>query len=1453
MLNLKWSYLIRCLSLAICMLITGLLSAQPPTAAFTASIVSGCAPLAVRFTDQSAGDPKYWNWDFGNGQLSSLQNPSATYTAPGVYTVQLVVRNPDGTNGVTKTDYIIVSPSPAVRFTASLTTACAPATIQFTDQSSVPSGNIVSWNWEFGDGSTASIPNPSKAYNTAGYSDVSLTVVSNNGCQAKASRPRFIRIINGITPEFNFIRTGLCALPATVGFTNNTSGPGTLTYNWDFGDGRQSGEREPAHDFQAYGEYTVRLAVSSSFGCQGSVSKQVSLAADRAVINAPTSACPDYPVNFSNGSANPPLSSSWDFGDGTQSTEPNPVKAYSDPGAYTVSLTSVYPECTSTVTQDLLITSSPLVDFTADNPGACKTPAVIQFRDASAAEAVSWLWDFGDGQESSAKDPAHTYIAAGTYTVKLSITTGGGCTNTVSKTSFITITDGFQVALNGGSREGCLPLTLTPTATITAPDGVAGYQWDFGDGTTSTAGSPAHTYTSQGTYAVKLKVETISGCVDSASGVVRTGTMPAADFNFTAVDGCAGSPVQFNDLSSPANEWHWDFGDGEQSTERNPAHRFADTGYLTVRLTAVNNGCAQSISRSGPHIAGPVARFRARVTCATPAATRLTVQFENLSIVAPDKAGETEYQWDFGESTIPNSTLKDPPDITYPATGNYTVTLTVKDADCSYTLPLEIALDAQTAGFTVSQPQVCRSAPFRLEASGIDAGQISSWYWKIGDGAVFSGTSSVDSSLGINGRYPVTLTIVDTFGCSSSRTVADAIEVVGARADFSVVNNGGCADADIAFTDQSTGASVSNWIFDYGNGTTVSYTSPPFTNRYADSGRYPVTLRITDIYGCTDQISKAGIVQITKIIARFGAAGTLSCPGATVLFTDSSTGNNLRYQWDFGDGGTATEANPAHIYGTSDQLYTITLRITDGVGCVDSMERTGYIRIVAPKPGLSASDTMSLCPPLQAFFNSASSDYESLYWDFGDGSNATLDTISHFYNNYGTYTAKLYTVGYGGCLDSAVQTIRVLNPAVDTKLDFSPLEACNSLNVHFTLTIPDDIRFTLLFGDGASDTTQPRQTSHLYDAPNLYRPAVALEDSVGCRVNIGGPGIIRINGSLPLFNMDRRAFCDNGEVFFTDFTVGNDPVVAKSWDFGDGISSPEANPVHFYARPDTYLVSQNVVTASGCHSSFTDTVRVYRTPEPVITAPAELCTGDSILLQAGTAVADTALSWTWQTGSISSTDTVLALIPADTGSFSVRLKAVNLLGCIGDTSRTIRVNPLPVITMPEQLITPVGTTVPIPVTYNDPALTYRWEPSTYLSCADCAQPEIVTPRFSTTYRLTVTDAHNCIRTDSLRLVTVCNNLNYFIPNTFSPNGDGRNDWFYPRGSFINKVQSLRIFNRWGEMVFEKKSFAPNSMTDGWNGFYKGKPAGEDVYVFILELICENAQIIPIRGNVTLIR
>jgi gliding motility-associated-like protein len=527
--------------------------------------------------------------------------------------------------------------------------------------------------------------------------------------------------------------------------------------------------------------------------------------------------------------------------------------------------------------------------------------------------------------------------------------------------------------------------------------------------------------------------------------------------------------------------------------------------------------------------------------------------------------------------------------------------------------------------------------------------------------------------------------------------------------------------------------------------------------------------------------------------------------------------------------------------------------VTDIVGCKDTATKTNYIQIKSPKPAFDAVDTSSICPPLETKFSLRGSDYESYYWDFGDGQTSLLQDPRHFYNTYGSYDAKLYVVGHGGCVDSVTKTINVFNPYA-TPINYSPLEACNELNVDFTISPPAHTRTYFFFGDGGNiDSSQATSFSHFYKAPSFYSPYMTLVDALDCQVVVGGPSVIKIYGAEPFFGIDKRAFCDSGTVFFTNYTITNDTIVNSLWNFGDGVTSTLINEVHNYGTPGTYYASLTASTTRGCIKTIYDTIKVARTPQPIITSADLVCINSIIQFNGSLAAADTSIKWSWtlgngQTASQQNTATAYNAV----GNPQVKLEATNFLGCKNDVSKNVAVVPLPEIRIFADPVIISGTGMVIPTTYSSNVISYAWTPASGLSCLDCANP-YCKPQFTTKYKVSVIDSNGCASSRDITVTVICNDKNYFIPNTFSPNGDGMNDVFYPRGSGINRIQSMRIFNRWGEMVFEKRNFVANEASEGWDGRVKGKPADQDVYVYIIEFICDNAAIVPIRGNVALIR
>ena len=1424
------------------------LKAQVPVPEFTGTPVTGCAPLVVNFRDQTTGNPVFWNWDFGNGSLSNIQHPTAVYLTPGRYTVTLVVRNANGTNAITKTDYIVVNPSPMADFSANSVTGCAPVDIQFTDNSIDLGGNIVSWEWNFSDGTSSTQQNPLHRFDSVGFYTIHLRVTSSTGCQGTLSRSRYVRVVAGVTADFTFTEPGTCRPPFLVSFTDETSGPGNLTYLWDFGNATTSSQPNPIANYASPGVYTVNFLVQSDFGCSDTVQKNITINGTTTAINSPDSVCLNTAVNFQNASNPAPLSTIWDFGDGTQSTKLNDTISYSAPGTYTVKLINNYGNCTDSATRNIYVRPRPPVDFTANNLISCRAPLTVNFQDISP-DAVSWQWNFGDGGTSTNQNPSHQYNAEGQYDVTLRITDNRGCINTITKPAFIRIQKPI-VNLLVVPTGGCVPFNFTPTAAINSLDGVASYFWDFGDGFTTTVPNPSHIYGAVGVYTVKLRITTTGGCVDSivVAGAVKVGTPPVTNFSANPTSVCAFTNVSFTDMSAPAEAWQWNFGDGTFSTEQNPVHAFTDTGTFTVSLIAYNNGCGQSLTRiQYIRVLPPIALFTHNITCSN----KLQANFFNIS--KSDPSLPTTYLWEFGDPANSTSNAVNPV-FTYPAVGTYLVRLTVTNGSCSNSYPLSVNIVGDLADFSVSKTAACVNEPLTVTAINSNPANIGAYEWSINGGPFVVGNRDLPLSFSVPGAYSISLRITDINNCSDTKTINPAVNVTGPVANFSLNSNGGCNNTTIVFNDLSNSANaIVEWFWDFGDGSTQTFTSAPFTHQYQNAGTYLVSLRVRDNQGCMDTFSLATPILITDPNPGFRADYPLICPNTPITFSDSSSGAGLTYNWDFGDGNSSTLKDPVHQYTGNDAIYTVKLVITDSIGCSDSVVKSNYVTVRRPKPAFDAFDTTSICPPTESRFVFRGEDYQSFLWDFGDGDISNLPNPKHFYNTYGSFTVKLFLTGFGGCLDSAMSTVNIYNPYTTTTMDYNPITACNDLLVDFNITTPPHTRFTFNAGDGFVDTSQAKVFQHLYQSLGFYAPFVVLADSLDCEVVVGGPNTVRILGALPFFGMDKKAFCDTGRVLFANFTIGNDPVITSVWDFGDGITSTLKDPSHTYTGPGMYLPSLTVTTEAGCVKTLSDTVNIYATPDPTILKDSVVCINELMPLQGVLAYPDTAVRWAWNFGNgASSTLQNPSTRYGNSGSYNIQLTATNLLGCTNNTSATVRVVPNPVINVLYNPVIPVGTGINLPVTYGPGIASYNWLPPANLDCPNCATP-FANPKKTTKYTINVTDVNDCPASADIEVVVVCNEKNYFLPNTFSPNNDGNNDVFYPRGSGLTRIHSLRIFNRWGELVFERKDFPANDPSMGWDGTHRGKKANPDVYVYTVEWVCENSTIIPSRGNVALIR
>jgi gliding motility-associated-like protein len=1429
--------------------------AQTPIANFTANKQSGCAPLIVSFQDQSTGNPTSWNWNFGNGATSTLRNPSTTYLTPGNYTVTLTVSNANGSNTKTVSNYITVYDKPQVNFSANTVYGCAPLAVQFTNLTNPGAGtSIATSTWDFGNGTTSTASNPSYTYGINGSFSVTLIVVNDKGCVGSLNKPQYITVLPTVNADFSFGNTNTCQPPFPISFTNASTGQSPLSYQWNFGDGATATQQNPVHNFLNTGNFNVTLISTSSTGCKDTVVKTVNIPVRTTGFTAPDTSCVGQPIVFNNNSVPAPTSAAWNFGDATTSTAINPVKTYSNPGSYTINLVNTYNNCVDSVKKTIIIQPKLTASFIANKTKSCKPPFTVDFSDLSFANPVSWLWNFGDGTYSTLQHPSHTYTGYGIFNVTLTVINAAGCKDSITKSGLIQVQRPV-ITLNPFNKKGCVPFTIMPTANINTIDNITGYLWSFGDGGTSTSATPVHTYTAQGTYPVSLTITTSTGCTQTfnMTDSVKVGTRPNISFTGGPSPVCAKVPVAFVNLTSPADQYLWLFGDGGSSTEQNPNYPFVMPGTFDVTLIATNNGCKDTlVVPQYITVLPPVAKFTARPDCNN----RKKVTFTDNSIQP------LTWFWDFGDGTT--STSQNNVHI-YPALGSYNVTLIVTNGSCADTITKTVQCIDENPDFNILSDSSCRNTTVFFNSMNYNTALIRNFIWNFGDGGTAQGANydTVTHKYVNAGNYNVKLLTVDLNGCRDSIVKNNFIRINGPKAKFDAINRNGCAGLTTIFRDSSIIDGIhpiASIKFIFGDGTSQVFNTPPYTHRYDSVGTFSVTMIAFDVTGCSDTITIPNYIKTTKPAAAFYTADTLACPGMQLKFQDRSTGTGLQYRWTFGDGtgNFSTTASPVYYYYTPG-LYSVSLKITDNNGCSDSLTKLNYIKVEKPVSSFTMSDSISLCPPFKVNFTNNSSYYNNVKWIFGDGSNTTILDPVHYYTQVQSYTVSLIAFHKKGCSDTSSKTVTILNPT-NNSITYNPLVGCKPHGVSFTTVGPTTANFnyTWDFGNGVTDTASGSTNHHVYSNFGNYIPSVIISDQNGCVKSIKGVDTIRIKGSKSNFGADKTEACLAANINFIDSTISNDPIASYAWLFGDGNSSTQHTPSHYYANAGTYTVTLSTITLNGCKDTATKPlyIHIYQEPQIDIGGDTGVCIYGSLNHQ-GLIIAspDTStLNWQWifPNGNNASQQNPAAQTYNTAGDFTVTALVSNHHGCKDTATKNIHVYPLPTSTMPDEITKIAGTPIQIPASYSSNVNQWNWDEYFSLSCNTCPQP-VANPMHDTMYIVEYTDRHGCKNRDSIWVKVMCPGTNLFIPNTFSPNGDGSNDVFYPRGKGIVTVDLMRIFNRWGEIVYEKQNFMPNDAGAGWNGTFKGKKAQSDVYIYQCKAHCENGQVITVNGNITLIK
>lgn len=665
------------------------------------------------------------------------------------------------------------------------------------------------------------------------------------------------------------------------------------SYFWDFGDSSSGySELDTNHFYKSFGKFKVSLFAVSDSGCMDTAIKYVNeFKKPVALFSVPDSVqClnrnqfhfTDHSVSW-NGS----LKYSWQFGDNDSSSMINPVHTYNSfsTSFFTELMIEDSTGCRDTASGNIFILPSPMAGFTALDTILCFNGNEFNLYDTSiisTGKILSRLWDLGDGHVDTAINVVHSYHNNDTFLVSLVVLSDKGCIDTAFKFLYTLKNSSAGFLINDSSQ--CLDgnyFTFMPDFSFPGDR----FRWFFGDGKTDTGKAAIHSFTSSGSYDVKLLVTNSSGCFDSSVKTVVVNPLPVAKFNVADTIQCfKGNTFNFNPQFS-AFKYHWEFGDGSSDSVKSCIHVYLLPDTFKVMLKVENiYGCADSSMKLLVVLPSPTAAIN--IADSVQCLKGNKFDFSALQMAL-------NYRWDLGDGNVDlNKTCSH----CYLNADTFTIKLKVENTSgcVDSSMKSVIVLPVPGAAFTVNDSDQC------LEGNSFNFGCLQtaySYWWQFGDGNSGTNKNETHSYPGA-GYYPVLLIVSSKDNCTD--TSVQNVRIRQNPQTPAVSSNSPLCETETLLLYASCPGTVSyNWSAD--NGFVSNVQSPVISGaRLNDSGNYYVRT-IAD--GCESAIVTTKVIVYPVPEFSLGNDKTL-CPGDLIVL---DPGIFLSYLWQ--DGSTARTLN----------------------------------------------------------------------------------------------------------------------------------------------------------------------------------------------------------------------------------------------------------------------------------------------------------------------------------------------------------------------------------------------------------------------------------------------------------------------------------------------------------------------------------------------------------------
>ncbi len=1262
----------------------------------------GCAPLDFTLSGAVAGADLTLDWQInppdGWAWLDSTAAPTVRFLEGGEYSIALTATNPCA---AVSWDTVFTVPGPPGLQLAPLPDFCESATLNFDSTQLTVTNNgspVTQYNWSFPGASTESDTSafPQQIdYDAPGTYTVTLTAA--NACGEQTVQDSFT-VQTAATLDLP-PAAAFCELDEAITLQASPSGGSWL------GPGVENADQfSPALAGPGAHTLTYSYGVGVCF-VEGSVTFTVAPAPTVAAapVDPLCSNAPPLPLSAQPGGGQ------W-MGEGLDGNSFAPAQAGA--GAFTLTYTYVDPDNGCAASDDIEVTVLPAPELAASDTSYCNTPGAVllpvadppggQWSGPGVDAANATFEPFAAGGAGS-YELTYALTAANGCSASTTVQVGvidpasveAGPDLTLCYTDPVLdlnaaanppggswLLDGEPLtapqiepaALGGGNYqlsyqvgsgncavEDALALEIIELAVVAGPDeeycideGIieltgaapADGQWT-GSGISGDGFDPEAA--GAGVHELRYTItDPATGCQQADQRLIEVHPLPVPEFATPQV-GCIGEVIAFDNQSTGAVAYDWDFGDGNVSVAEDAEHQYAAAGDFEVTLSARSAaGCTAATTRPLLIAPPPAAAF-------TPDTDQACGEL-NLTLTNESSGYDPAFNWSFGNGQTATG-AQPPGSIYYPAGYNdtiYVIRLEVNDL-CGtdiYRDTVEVrAFPLVDFGFTVDTG----CAPLNVTFSNRSSGSPESWFWDFGNGQTATDSLPPPQLFDADTAavtYPITLIAANACGADTVvRPLTVEPEIVQAFTNLS--NTQGCAPFTVTATSFSTPGTMVSWRFSDGN----TMNGPQVTHTFGEAGAYEITQHIAN--SCAEDSITVSVEVLPAPEISFSVSPN-RCTGQEIQFTNTS-GELAGNHWSFGQGDTSALTNPVFLFPDTG-AYTVTLTgFAPGTGCPASASRLITID-PAPRPVLTFDRTEG-CTPLQVVFGNESIGGDYYQWTFGDGNGSVEANPTHVYQAPGHYPVTLRVQDTRGCFSDTTYNDIFAFPVPEAAFRPEPSTACGlpaAVTFYNESTGAEGYYWDL--GDGlTSNSQEPLQT---YQTAGERTARLVAVNTYGCRDSTTRTFRL-VDQPVAEFDLDSLNGCTPLRVQFHNYSAGDQ----FYWDFGDGNTAEGPAPAHDYTEPGRYDVRLVAAFADQCFDTLTlpGLVEAWPSPHANFSWEEEDPNRPTGTLQFIN-LSENADRFSWSFGDGATSE---AFAPRhryqENGLWQLRLVAANEYGCVDDT------------------------------------------------------------------------------------------------------------------------------------------------------------------------------------------